>query len=438
MQYQRDPLVLYEGDDAGGSDELGAVVARRMALHVGANLDLGEVISLRTVIPAALQWRTEVPELAQEGPVFGDVSLGGRVRLARTRRVQLGLGTDVLFPSGTREAWMGETRVRGQVGLAGSVRLAQSWDALGEVGLNVRPEVPTQQDFLLGSEFRYSLGARYHAWPDRVALAAVWVARNGLQTTGLGGAENPSELMAVAQLRPNRDLEWNLGVGKGIADGYGTSEFRALVGVTWTRRPPPPALPVRVVVAEMRDESPVPVEVEVPDPPAPEWKEQELAKVTGEQIVIRDPIAFAFNTPQLLPESLPTLQYVADLLNDNWQIAHLVIEGHASDEGSFVYNYDLSIRRSRAIWEQLLRSGVHPDRMSYRGMGEVVPRRAGEDEASLAANRRVEFKIVRQYAPDERPPAQRVGVRFPWDGTEATIRTPETPPAPETTSPRPD
>jgi outer membrane protein OmpA-like peptidoglycan-associated protein len=431
IQYQRDPLVLYEGDDTGGSTEIGAVVARRMALHVGANVDIGEVLSLRTVVPAGLQWRTEVPELSQDGPVFGDISLGGRVRVANTRRTQVGIGADVLFPSGTRQAWMGESRVRGQLGLTGAVRIAKRWDALGEVGLNVRPEVPTQQDFLLGPEFRYSLGARYHAWPDKVSLSAVWVARNGLQTTGLGGAENPSELLTVAQLRPNRDLQWDVGFGKGIAEGYGTSEFRAMVGVTWTRRPPPPEPPIRIVVAEAPDEEPVPVLIEVPDPPEPEWEEQELAKVKGEQIVIRDPIAFEFNTPNILPESLPTLQYVADLLNDNWQIAHLVIEGHASDEGSFVYNYDLSIRRSRAIWEQLLRSGVHPDRMSYRGMGEVVPKQTGGDEASLAANRRVEFKIVKQFEADERPPPYREDVRFPWDGEAATIRTPEAPPPPE-------
>ena len=436
VQYQRDPLVLYEGDDDGGAAEIGSVVARRMALHIGTTIDVGEVVSFRTVVPAALQWRTEVPELSQDGPVFGDVSLGGRVRVLRTERTHVGLGADLLFPSGTREAWMGESRVRGQLGLMGATRLGRHWEALGELGLNVRPEVPTQQDFLLGPELRYSLGARYHAWPDKVALGAVWIARNGLEATGFGGAENPSELLAMAQLSPNRDLRWDIGFGKGIADGYGTSEFRTLVGVTWTRRPPPPAPPIRIVVPEVPDQEPIPVEVEIPDPPEPEWEEQELAKVKGEQIVIRDPIAFEFNTANILPESLPTLQYVADLLNDNWQIAHLVIEGHASDEGSFVYNYDLSIRRSRAIWEQLLRSGVHPDRMSYRGLGEVVPTQTGDDEASLAANRRVEFKIIKQFAPDERPPPYRDGVRFPWNGEDATIRTPEAPP-PDTSTEEP-
>jgi hypothetical protein len=77
----------------------------------------------------------------------------------------------------------------------------------------------------------------------------------------------------------------------------------------------------------------------------------------------------------------------------------------------------------------LLRSGVHPDRMSYRGMGEVVPVAAGEDEASLATNRRVEFRIVKQYEPDERPAEFRPGVLLPWSGDNATITNPEAPPS---------
>jgi len=172
------------------------------------------------------------------------------------------------------------------------------------------------------------------------------------------------------------------------------------------------------------------VEVEPVIPEEPVWEEEELARIEGERIVIRDPIEFEFATSNILPASLPTLQYVADLLNENWQIAHLVIEGHASEEGSFVYNYDLSIRRSRAIWEALIRAGVHPDRMSYRGMGEVVPRNEGEDEASLAGNRRVEFEIVRQYRPDETPEPMRENVRLPWTGEPANVGTPPKPEAP--------
>ena len=41
--------------------------------------------------------------------------------------------------------------------------------------------------------------------------------------------------------------------------------------------------------------------------------------------------------------SIPTLQFVAKLMNQNARLGHVVIEGHASEEGTFVYNYDLSM-----------------------------------------------------------------------------------------------
>ena len=92
------------------------------------------------------------------------------------------------------------------------------------------------------------------------------------------------------------------------------------------------------------------------------------------------------------------------------------------------------MRRARSVWEELIRAEVHPDRLSYRGMGEVLPATDGSDEAALAANRRVEFHIVRQYASDEDDPTYRPVQRAPWDGEAVQPQTPvpvrETPSAP--------
>jgi OOP family OmpA-OmpF porin len=305
----------------------------------------------------------------------------------------------------------------------------QDFDILADVHLTARQAIPTDLDFTLGSELVASIGGRYHVAPERASVSLGYLQRNGLEDFNFAGAENPSELISVLTYKPVKSLQIDGGVGKGIAEGYGTSAFRAFVGLTWIKPPqsddPPPPLDLIRVPPPPEQVEVVPV---VPDEPI--WEEKELARIEGERIVIRDPIEFEFATANILPASLPTLQYVADLLNENWQIAHLVIEGHASEEGSYVYNYDLSIRRSRAIWEALIRAGVHPDRMSYRGMGEVVPRNAGADEASLASNRRVEFEIVRQYRPDETPEPMREGVRLPWSGDDANVGTPPKPEAP--------
>lgn len=426
-QYQRDPLIVYE-DINGVAEEIGSAVGYRQTVALGGSWDVTDNVSTRLIIPAAVQWGSTVDDLSRDGPVLGDVSGGLRFRVANGEAVQWGVSVDLFVPTSTREAWMGEAIPRGRIGAPGLISLG-AFDLLVDAALMVRQPVDTFQQFTLGQELMGGLGVRYWVWRDRVALAGGYLTHNSLESFLSSPSSNPSEVTATLQLHTKRDLHWDFGLGKGIADGYGTTELRAYAGLVWTKRPPPPQPEPPIVIADVPKEVPPPPP---PEPePEPEWEEEELAKVSGEKIVIREPIQFEFNTDNILPVSLPTLQYVAGLLNDNWQIAHLVIEGHASDEGSFVYNYDLSIRRSRAIWEELIRSGVHPDRMSYRGMGEVVPIVTGEDEASLATNRRVEFRIVKQYQPGEQPPAYREGVRFPWNGEAATIRNPEPPPPPE-------
>ncbi len=430
FQLQRDPLILWEGNT-----ELGAVVARKAVLHVGAAFEVNKVLGLRAVVPGAVQWGTEVPDLSRDGPVLGDASVGMRLRFVRRDALQAAVRGDLFLPTATRLAWMGENLPRGQFGAVVLGRLG-AFDLLGDYGLQFRTAIPTAESFVLGTELLASHGLRYHVWRDRVALGLSTVNRVGLEDGGGRGAESPFELLSSVQLQPTPSLTWDLGLGKGLGDGYGTTELRVFAGATWVhRRPPPEPLP-RVAIREVPPEVPPPVEVPPPEPPPEEWKPQELARVTGERIVIREPIEFEFATSRILEQSLPTLRYVASLLNENPLIAHVVIEGHASEEGTFIYNYDLSILRSRAIWEELIKAGTHPDRISYRGMGEVVPRTAGSDEAALAGNRRVEFHIVRQYEPGDTPLPLRPAPRFPWSGDPApAVFPPPPPPAPVTAPP---
>jgi len=427
VQYQRDPLLLYEK-----GQEVGALVARRAVLQAGVSWDINRTVSLRASVPAGVQWATEVPEFTREGAVVGDLFLGGKVRLYGSRPFSLAIRGDVGVPSGTREAWMGEGGFRGIFGPTMTSRVGPV-DILADINIMGRRPVETPLGYVLASELQASAGARYHVWRDRASASVAYLSRSGLGFTGQGGAENPSELVTSFQYLPHPGLQLDAGVGKGLAEGAGSTEFRAFVGLTWIHHKPEPIPPPPPAIID--DPPEVPPEPPPEPEPEPEWKEDELARIKCEQIVIRDPIEFEFNTSNILPKSLPTLQYVADLLNDNWRIAHLVVEGHASEEGSDAYNYSLSLERSRSIWEALIRAGVHPDRMSFRSMGETVPKTAGADEAALSENRRVEFKIVRQFGEDERPADYRGNVRLPWNGEPASVKTPAAPPPPEEKKP---
>ena len=138
--------------------------------------------------------------------------------------------------------------------------------------------------------------------------------------------------------------------------------------------------------------------------------------MSGLSIEIKEPILFEFGTPVIRDVSYPTLKSVAAILQAYGQIDHLLIEGHASEEGSFEYNYNLSTSRAQAVFNKLIEFGVHPDRLSYRGMGETVPVVQGESEEALAANRRVEFDIIKLLDPLAPIPKYPDTIKLPWSG----------------------
>jgi OOP family OmpA-OmpF porin len=94
----------------------------------------------------------------------------------------------------------------------------------------------------------------------------------------------------------------------------------------------------------------------------------------------------------------------------------VVIEGHSSEEGDFAFNYELSMIRATAVCKALVEAGVDAQRLSIRGLGEVVPV-SGDAAASgdAAINRRVVFHIV------ERAQGVPTGVPttpVPWTGAQ--------------------
>jgi len=58
---------------------------------------------------------------------------------------------------------------------------------------------------------------------------------------------------------------------------------------------------------------------------------------------------------------------------------------------------DLSVNRARAIYEYLIKNGIEPQRLKYKGFGHSRPLIYPEDtEERRTTNRRVEIKIVKK------------------------------------------
>jgi outer membrane protein OmpA-like peptidoglycan-associated protein len=415
-QYQSDPLVLY---DAGR--ELGAIITDRYTAHLGLSYTIARIAAIRVVVPGYMNNGTDTPAYSADGFGAGDLGLGLRFQALKAGPLVLGARADIMAPSGRKDAYMGDDSLR--VGGAALAMIdTNRVDLLIDVGAVARQEIETKEDFTLGSELRANAALRFEPVKDRIWLYGGALNRGGFSNFwSSDSAENPVEAIGGLQIKAVDQLMIDLGGGAGVSDGYGTTEQRVFLGITYRFEEKEEPVTVPDVVA---DEFVIP-DVDISEVLEPEqiWGDEELARVVNEQIIIRDPIQFEFNSDRILPESVPTLRFVARLLNGNDRIGHVVIEGHASEEGSFEYNYELSQKRARAVWEQLILAKVHPDRISFKGMGEVVPRdtQGIEDlltEGDLAENRRVEFNIVHQYGPLDLVPLYNTEIQVPWNGSD--------------------
>ncbi len=69
----------------------------------------------------------------------------------------------------------------------------------------------------------------------------------------------------------------------------------------------------------------------------------------------------------------------------------LVLQGHADERGSDEYNLALAQRRSDAVREVMLSSGVFERQIETVSFGEARPRALGHNETAWRENRRVEI-----------------------------------------------
>lgn len=104
-------------------------------------------------------------------------------------------------------------------------------------------------------------------------------------------------------------------------------------------------------------------------------------------------IQFAFDSAEILPESYPTLEAVLAILSANPTLK-LMVRAHTCAIGSDEYNLDLSRRRAKAVKEWLVKKGVPPPSVRYRGLGYHVPIADNSTPGGREKNRRVEFRVT--------------------------------------------
>jgi len=420
-QYTRNPLQL-ELDR--GPDQ--SVVANRLGTQLGFSYDAARRFGIRGSLPILTQWGSDSRSYGSDGIGVGDLSGGVRVGVTEFGNFKLGGQADLFLPIGTRGAWMGEEATRGRLGVSAE-QAAGPVAILLDVGTLGRFAVETDADLRLGSELQWGAGARYALGTTPVSIQSATIGHIGLAPV-LGPGSSGIETLLGVTVESNDNLLVDMGVGHGLSRGVGATDARVFVGATYRRTPtsrqpvptPAPAPVVRVVEVDVPEDLP---ELELPPEPDPvdakiQWEEDERARLVEERIETRLQLEYKAGTEKLIGDSNGTLDEVATILREHPELVHIVIVGHASEDGSYRYNYSLSMRRAMSVFEYLVGVAIHPDRLSVRGMGEVDPKFGAGTEELLAQNRRVEFRIARTLREGEPPPTQADITKLPWNGEE--------------------
>ena len=104
-------------------------------------------------------------------------------------------------------------------------------------------------------------------------------------------------------------------------------------------------------------------------------------------------VNFKYDSAELMPASMAILDSVADVVRSR-PAEPLEVGGHASAEGDVPYNLALSERRAQTVRAYLVKRGIDPDLLTYRGYGESRPLVTNMTEPGRRINRRVELTPV--------------------------------------------
>jgi len=104
-------------------------------------------------------------------------------------------------------------------------------------------------------------------------------------------------------------------------------------------------------------------------------------------------IQFEFDSEAITPESDTTLALVAQLLIKNPRLKVICL-AHTDSVGTEEYNLDLSERRARSVKSFLVKEGVPPPSIRFKGMGYSRPLADNATDEGRAKNRRVEFRVT--------------------------------------------
>ncbi len=393
LNYASEPLRL----KSASSNEV--IIRDQTALDLGVSLGLGERFELSAVLPMTLDLRGGdlgglIPPATGD---FHSASIAGlrltpKLRLASAGPFHLAAAMPLYLPLGTTPYLSGSSSLNPM--LLGEY-VGEDFRLLANVGFLGRGAAEFL-DVAIGPAVTFGLGGElpFTARGERFALQATLAGEKGLTHGGM--KELPLELLGALKWQAADGLAVTIGGGPGLTTGYGSPRFRFLAGVLYSLGS------LSAKEAAPRESCPVcesPTDVEAPPAPRPPPKEETPcppAELSGDQIVLLEPVFFATDQDVILFSSYRVLSAVADILKKHPEVRQVRIEGHTDNVAPAKYNLDLSKRRAANVRSFLIQEGIEPARLVSEGYGLERPIDTNETEAGRANNRRVMFVITKR------------------------------------------
>jgi len=119
-----------------------------------------------------------------------------------------------------------------------------------------------------------------------------------------------------------------------------------------------------------------------------------LSKMEMDKIFVIDNIYYDVDKATLRKESIAVLEKLVNIMVENPTI-HIEISGHTDSDGTDEHNLKLSEARAKSVVDYLIKSGIDPRRLSWKGYGESKPIAPNDTPANKQKNRRTEMKITK-------------------------------------------
>lgn len=248
LNYASRPLLVTLQNEAGVERDL-AVVNQQLALHLMAGVGLFGRFQLDFNVPVYAVNEGDSSGLYPNGGgkiiaggVGGDVSLRLKGNILSSdgadSRFGLAMALEVSLPSGDETAFVGESGPTLLPSVIADFHMGSVLVALN-TGVLIRSEEDVR-NIKFGPELRYKLGAEWRVLDDMVGIGGELFGRTQFASADQGSLElngSPLEYLLGVKLYTPSGVSVSTAAGAGLISGYGSTDFRAVVGVAYTPMP---------------------------------------------------------------------------------------------------------------------------------------------------------------------------------------------------------